>query len=447
MKTSRFLAMVLCAGFCFMAVGPTGCCTPDTTDPNQTDPNTTDPNQTTDPNDLPRVDLSVVKLSVQATTTRGPAVGDNVLAFDAVNSTMLAYFRIGDAQVKEAPPATGMSHDTSAFKFGGKKLVVKDRNSGHLYVYDTATEPNVSVALSITGINLGTQTGTRIWDVDGDLVLTHNATTTTTDGPKTRLKVVDISDPNAVEISPLLVDPSDPVDAVSIDATGGKAAARGGDTFYIYDVSDPNAAPTTWTRSALQGGAGSATDIRLSGDYLAFFDDDDNFTLLNISTGAFTQPDRNPARSARSLALESGRFAYLATQTSDDGSSISLMNRALVAGTGSVNTPLDPNGEFVNGDDSTDGRVGFGLSVAASPDGVYVFVAGDSAVGVGLVERLYVSDSGGAFQIVQDAADSLNALRASSVAASSNLVAFLIPADVTDQIGTSVSIGYATLPP
>lgn len=39
---------------------------------------------------LARVDLNVVKLSFQATTQRGPAVGDGVLAFDAENGTTLA---------------------------------------------------------------------------------------------------------------------------------------------------------------------------------------------------------------------------------------------------------------------------------------------------------------------------------------------------------------------
>ena len=47
---------------------------------------------------------------------------------------------------------------------------------------------------------------------------------------------------------------------------------------------------------------------------------------------------------------------------------------------------------------------------------------------------------------VGQADDSLNVLRAAGVAASDNLVAFLIPADLTTTT-SSVSIGYATLPP
>ena len=56
-----------------------------------------------------------------------------------------------------------------------------------------------------------------------------------------------------------------------------------------------------------------------------------------------------------------------------------------------------------------------------------------------------MSTDGAGFKIVADASDSLNALQAAGVAASNNLVAFLIP--VGGGATSDVSVGYATLPP
>jgi hypothetical protein len=111
-----------------------------------------------------------------------------------------------------------------------------------------------------------------------------------------------------------------------------------------------------------------------------------------------------------------------------------------------VSTLIDPAGAFLNGVDKTDGRVGFGATLSISPNGRFVFVAGETAVGVNPEERLYLSIDGGEFLVVEDSDDPLNSLRASGVAASDNLVGFLIPAD-PDGLGSDVSVGYAPLPP
>jgi hypothetical protein len=72
---------------------------------------------------------------------------------------------------------------------------------------------------------------------------------------------------------------------------------------------------------------------------------------------------------------------------------------------------------------------------------------GETAVGANLEDRVYLSVDGGEFMIVEDGDAPLAAQRAAGVAASSNLVAFLIPADPSDPSSSRVSVGYATLPP
>ena len=389
-----------------------------------------------------RIDLDVVKLNYAGTTARGPAAGDGVLAFDADGGEALVWVRAGETEARVVPAPQGMDHSRTGFAFAGRKLVVQDQLGGSLYVFDTDNEEVVPVPPA--SIDLGGSGGSSAWEADGNWIATLNTWVTTEDGQHKLIKVVDISDLSSLTITPFEAEPPDAPDTIRLDADEGRFVVRAGEAFYVYDIDSPNAPPTEFSRAALQGGTGSS-DMRISGNFVAFFDDDENFTLLNISTGQFTQPNRNPGRSGRGLELENDRFAYFAMQTDDDGNSIAQVNRALVGTTDNMNNLIDPAGTFVNGQDEFEGRVGFGATASVSPNGRYVFVAGETAVGVDERERLYISIDGAGFLMVEDSDDPLNAQRACGVSASDNLVAFLIPAQTG--ASSSVAIGYATLPP
>jgi hypothetical protein len=389
-----------------------------------------------------RIDLNVVKLTYEATTERGPAVGDGVLAFDAEGGATLAWVRAGETEAFAVPAPADMGHDREAFEFAGRKLVVRDRYSGALYVFDTDTEQVTDIPYD--SINMGGIGGPNVWEADGNLVATVNSWVTTENGAHKIVKVVDVSDITALSITPFDVDPVGEPDAIDVDAEAGRVVVRAEGVFYVYDVNTPSAPPDEFARPSPEGGVGWATVIRVWGIYVAFFDDEMNFTLLNVTNGEFTSPARNPSRDSRGLTVEAGRFACFLEQTEDDGSDIAQINRAIFGDADDVTNLMDPVGVFINGTNDVDGRVGFGATVAVSPDGRYVFVAGETAVGVDEQERLYISIDGENFQIAADADDSLNALRAAGVAASNNLVAFLIPAGDST---SAVSIGYATLPP
>jgi len=395
-----------------------------------------------------RVALDVVKLTVATTTERGPAVGEGVIAFNANGNAVLAWVVVGEDIAREVPAPTDMDNDASAFHFSGKKLVIRDRRSGSLYVFDAETE-NVQ-AMPGTSINMGGSIGPDIWEVDQNLVATVNSTVTTTDGAGRRIKVVDISDIDNYVITPFTVNPiGGSPDAIDIDATTRRVIVRDGDTFYLYDLNNPTNSPQTFGRSVLQGGTGSA-DIQIQGDYVVFFDDSENFTVLNLTSGVFMQPARNPARAGRGVSFEDGRFAFFTRQNDDDGSTISVLNRCLVGGPTDLTNLVDPDGAFVNGTDATDGRFGYGAFADVSPDGTYVFVSGETIVDVSVQERLFLSTSGGVFKACVETADfdatTLNAIRASGAGCSNNLVAWNYPID-PDATFSTIGVAYAILPP
>jgi len=394
-----------------------------------------------------RVGLEVVKFTTATTTDRGPAVGDGVIAFNANGNAAFAWVKVGENIVRDVPAPTDMDNDSEAFHFSGKKLVIRDRRSGSLYVFNTEDE-NVQ-AMPSSSINMGASIGPNLWEVDGNLVATINATTTTTDGAGQKIKVVDISDIDNYVITPFTFEPIASISGVDIDATAGRMIVRAGTTFFLYDIANPSAAPQEFTRSVLQGGTGSE-EVQIQGNFVVFFDDAENFTVLNLSTGQFAQPGRNPARANRGVSFEESRFAFFTRQNADDGSTISVLNRCLTGTPTDLTNLVDPAGAFVNGEDDSDGRFGFGAIVDVSPDGKYVFVSGETIVDVSVQERLFVSTDGGVFKACVELADfsvaDLNAIRAAGAACSNNVVAWNYPIDPTVQFST-IGVAYAVLPP
>ena len=77
-----------------------------------------------------RTNLTVVTLDVNATNTRGPAVGNEMLAFDADSGNTLRWLEIGETAASDVPTPSGMSHDPESFAFAGNYLVIRDRLSG-----------------------------------------------------------------------------------------------------------------------------------------------------------------------------------------------------------------------------------------------------------------------------------------------------------------------------
>ena len=275
--------------------------------------------------------------------------------------------------------------------------------------------------------------------VDDNYIATSNSTSTTENGAGHRIKLVKINRVDSIAITPYIFAPTDTVDAIDVDMENQMIAVRGGDRFYVYDTTTPNVAPDQHYRPGSSGGTGTSA-IYLSQGLLAFLDDDQKCTILDVTTGTFTQPDRNPGRSDLLAALADDRFAFFVAETTDDSTSDGSQGRALSGTKSSVDDPLDPQGSFLNGLDESAGRVGFGETMGISDDGTYLFVAGDPSGGVSDMERLYVSVAGADFTAVADTSDTLNAQQAAGVAVGESLAAFLVPSE-----SGGVTVAYVVL--
>ncbi len=310
-------------------------------------------------------------------------------------------------------------------------------NDEGFYLFDTSDENLVQISTDSVR-PIGGAHG-HYWMIDGDLIAVLNYDTSM-HGAGHWIKVLDVGDLDAVAITWFSDEPTNSPNAIAVDAATRKLIVRDvKGTFYMYDLDAPSDAADTFTRSAAEGGGGQEP-IRFDGRHVAFADDSERLTLLDTQTGSFTSPSRNPA--VDELALRGGTFAYFVNQTSDDEGRFG--HRCLVGATDDVENLYEPVGTYVNGKDSMDGRIGFGNSVAMTPDARYIFVAGDSAVDVDDSERLSVSVDGSGFRPVLDAEDELLVTRAAGVVASDKLVAFIVPMSV--EAPAVVTVAYAVLP-
>lgn len=382
------------------------------------------------------VQLNVMKL--ESATEWVIALGDGALAFETDGGAKLNWVKVGETTIRTVSQPATSQHSIGNFQFSGTKLCMIDRfNEKGLYLFDTADENLVQISTeSIRPI--GGEHG-HYWMIDGDLIAVLNYSTSK-HGAGHWIKVLDVCDLGAIAITWFSDDPGNSPNAIAIDAATRQIVVRDiEDTFHVYDLDAPSAAADTFTRSAAAGGGGQEP-IRFDGRHVAFVDDTQQFTLLDIQTGEFASPLRNPA--VDELALRNGTLAYFVDQNADDEGRFG--HRCLVGTSDGVSNLYEPVGTYVNGNDSMDGRIGFGNSVAMTPDARYIFVAGDTAVDVDDSERLSVSVDGSAFRPVLDAEDELQVARAAGVVASDKLVAFIVPMS-TEAPGV-VTVAYAVLP-
>jgi len=249
------------------------------------------------------------------------------------------------------------------------------------------------------------------------------------------IKVIDVSTglPSVISFTNSPIATSGPVQMVAVNSTTKRVVAATSDSFFIFDINNPTAAPTQFAADANSIGS---TQMQFDGTRVIFHDDAGfpNTKLLNITTGAITTLAQNPS-SGNSLAIRDGNFGYFVDRDSSDtvGSHI----RSGIGSVTSATVTLATSADFIDGSTTNNGQFGFGQSICITQDGSTFFLAGSENVGSG--EYLQVS-SGGAFATIADpTGDDQLGCPATDVFCGDDVLAFKTGA------GSDTVIGYVRL--
>ncbi len=371
--------------------------------------------------------LDVTKTNIPVRFDASLEVGDDLIVFGTGNLTGVGYI------VPSATPTAATfipgKYRNAGFCLAGKKILLCD-DRRQLTVYDTTTR--IAVPVPLENVHLTALPDRDQEDrfspvaVAGTLAITVSESDDVTDGRA--LKLVDVSGTDPVVTA--LVNPPVAVTQVVLDEDDEVAIARGGDQFFIYDVTTPTLGP--WTIDLSQHG-GIAGPFAYDDGYIVYAarDGNQNMRVLNAATGETWALEISPGAAELPLALCGTRYVCFAERNERDF--FSVVQRAII---GTPTGALVEGG--VPGDDPRDNAhpwAGFGSDVAMAQNGRWAFISGDEAIDV-TAEYLQVS-TGGAFQAF---ADGKEFLPATDVVANDRLVAF------KTGVGESTTLAYIALP-
>jgi len=356
------------------------------------------------------------------------AVGDDILVYGFGGFAGVDYIvpSAGDTAGRGIP--NGDNFVADAFVALGKKIVLTQNFL--ITVFDT--ESGTSTEIAEADVRL-TNSPVGLYDQgtlkgSGMMVAIRN-------NSGSKVGVVDISGatPNVINFD---VDVPSNVSEVDIDADTMQVVAVSGDSFYVYNINDPTAAPTVWDVSAA-GGIGDS-QIHLSDGYI-FYEDNEAFgnaRFIDVATGQVTTLTENPQ--AGTLNSDGGRFCTFVDRDANDSNGGDQR--------GAIGTIPGP-GAMLSGDEQIDGSttnngfVGWSQVCTITPNGTYTFLSGSESIGSG--EFLQVS-TGGAFSLVNDPdGSSPYGLPATDVAVNGSLVGFKTGDGTT--AGANTKVGYIIL--
>jgi len=231
---------------------------------------------------------------------------------------------------------------------------------------------------------------------------------------------------------------------LGFDADRREVVALKADVFYRYDMDHPDNAPEEFDVGGMGGAVGSPL-FQYDNGFLIYLSRDLNpdgrrlAMIANLDDQTTTELDEQPAANL-DLLMRGGNFAYFARQ--DDGDDITNDQTRTAWGTvnGSIELTDLHETDVLIGDDREDGLIGYGLSLAATKDGRFRFIAGGGNPAV--AEFLQVSEEGGAFEVVPTIDDFRNqspdGLPGTEVVTSNAMVAF--------RVGGDDEVGYILLP-
>ena len=359
------------------------------------------------------------------------AAGDGIIAYGTGAFSGVDYINLGDNAGQGI--ANSDNYRADSFVVIGKKIILVGTDFS-ITIFDT--ENNTTETLDLTDIRLQ-NIPVDITDPghirgDGMYVGTMNDDGEVTDGKI--VKVIDVSGANANIISFDQNPPSQP-SQIDVDASNPHVAVAVGDTFYVYDIENPNAAPETFDMTAEGGIEGTQFQFK-NGLILfhAFVNGEGTLAkVLDTSDGTVTDLGENPAAAELCLTA-SGAYIYFVDRDAND--SVGNDQRSAIGTLPNVSPTLAGDDQVANGTDNL-GRFGWAFNCTITPDGDFYFLCGGDSIGTS--SWLQVS-TGGAFTLLPDPSGLDDNLRASDAHATNNLIAFKMGRN------TDTTLAYIEIP-
>ncbi|MCG8405568.1 MAG: hypothetical protein MI923_10265 [Phycisphaerales bacterium] len=368
--------------------------------------------------------LNIVKTDIDVHVGARVAAGDGIIAYGTGGFSGVDYIEVGDTAGRGVP--NGANFLAKSFAVCGKKIIFIENFL--LTVFDTTDQSSSAIAMTdvrLTTVPAGLDGGGHI-QCDGNFVATRNDANIVTDGKQ--VKVVDVSNavPNVVSFD---VNPAAAPEQVAVDASNPHVAAVANDIIYVYDINDPTAAPQQFDLSG-NDGINNDTQIQFKNGII-FYKDNSTFgnaKLLDTSDGSIVTLDENP--SAQTLGLNGGTYAYFLDR--DNGDSFGTVNRSGVGDVPNAASTIAGDDRVTDGTDNN-GFVGWAQTVAITPDGDMVFMAGSESIGQ---QEWLMLSNGGSFNVLPDPDDATaDGLKASDVSTSANTVGFKQGVNETTKLG------------
>ncbi len=419
------LLSILCLSVVFVAAG-LECPPNDNMNDNDNQNNNNNNNGNDNDNDNNNdTDLTVVVTNIAVRHDGRIRAGDDLIAFGTGALNGVQYIVPSMSPTAGTDFTNSTSFSAKQFEIAGKKLALI--SNFLLTIHDTTdntahTFDEMDIRVSNVPANDNAQGPIH---ASGDLVITCNDPTIVDD--MVNLKVVDCSQTpptitglkNAPDIDGFS---AAQIQSARINSTTKKVVGMRNDVFYMWDIDNPDDDPTAFD---MAGEGGVSTDsFRFDGRYVLFLNGANPAVAKLLDTNTGNVQTISPASARGQLALNGNTMAMFLNRDANDSTSV-VFRSALgnVPGTSVTPAAGDPS------------PLGFGTTNAITPDGAFIFIAGDDDLNV-TSEFIQVS-TGGAFAILKNGD---NNITGSDVSCSDKTAAF------KTGVNNDTTIAYIILP-
>lgn len=381
--------------------------------------------------------FTIVKTNIDVRHDAALRVGDDLIAFGTAAVSGVSYIFPSMTPTTGTAVPDSAEYDSRAFAVGGSYIFLVGNPTGTMaFQVSVFHAPTATITqtfgtddIRLCRIPASEEDPGHI-QADGTLCAVVCDQNTVTDGKM--VKVIDAG-ANPPTVTSFDMNPATGcfnIDQVAVDATTRTVVAVVDDTFYVYDVDNPAAAPA---QIAAPNGVG-AFQIRMRGNHIIAIDNQSfgEAFLVDIAGKSIMTP--TDADAARQVAIGNAVFAFFADQDLDDRSGGG--NRAAVGAVPGTTFAKPATDQFIDGSTANNGLVGYGASMSVTPSGGYVFLS-DAYLqySTGDVSFMVPADPDGIDPYGCPAVD---------VDCSANTVGFKTAADRTQT--TSRTVGYIVLP-